>query len=75
MVTPTETGTWGLGLTIIDLVGYFYNKNGLVDPTQMERLQRSFDVLTNLFDQVVLWKNTWKTVSMVLQPLHAPGRM
>ena len=33
-VTPTEVGTGGLGLTIIDLAAYFYADGGLVASTQ-----------------------------------------
>ena len=35
VVTPTETGTGGLGLTTIDLAAYFYANNGLVALTQL----------------------------------------
>ena len=65
VVTPNEAGTGGLSLTIIDLVDYFYANDGLVPSTQPERLQRAFDVLTGLFDQVELQTNTVKTVGMV----------
>ena len=41
----------------------------------MERLQRVFDVLTGLFDRVVLMENIRKMVSMDFQPCHVPGRM
>ena len=50
VVTTTEAGTGGLGLTIIYLTGYFYSENELVASTQLERLQRAFDILTGLFD-------------------------
>ena len=75
VVTPTEAGTGGLGLTIIDLVAYFYDNNVLVALTQPERLQRDFDVLTNLFDQFGLQKNTGKMVGTVCQTYHELGRM
>ena len=75
VVTPTEAGTGGLGLTIIDLVAYLYSDDGLVVSTQPERLQRAFDVLAGLFDWVGLQTNTAKTVGIVCQPCHAPGRM
>ena len=74
VVTPSEEIAGGLGLTIIDLATYFYADNGLMASTQLERLQRKFDVLAGLFDRVVLRKNTTKTVGMVCQPCHAPGR-
>ena len=41
----------------------------------MERSHRSFDVLTDLFDRVGLWKNLQNTVSMDFQPCHTPGEM
>ena len=65
VVTPTEAGTGGLGLTIINMAAYFYAKKSLVASNQPERLQRLFDVLTRLFNQVGLWINTAKTVGMV----------
>ena len=75
VVTPTETDTGGLVLTIIDLAAYFYAKNGLVLSTQPERLQRYFDVLVGLFDRVSLCTNISKTVGMACHPCHAPGGM
>ena len=58
VMTQTEAGTGGLGLTIIDMAAYFYANGGLVVLTQPERLQRAFDVITCLFDRVGLRKNT-----------------
>ena len=75
LVTPTEAITGGLGLTIIDLAAYFYADNGLVALTQPERPQRSFDVLTSIFDWVDLRTNMAKTVVMVWKPCNTPGRM
>ena len=51
---PTEAGTGGLGLTIIDLAEYFYENDGLKASTQPERLQRVFYILTGLFNRVGL---------------------
>ena len=65
VVTPTEAGTGGLGLTIINLAAYFYANYGLVASTQPEMLQRVFGILTGLFDWVGLRKNTVNTVGMV----------
>ena len=65
VVTPTEAGTGGLGLTIIDLAENLYSNDGLVVSTQPERLLREFDVLTGLFDRFGLRINTVKTVGMV----------
>ena len=75
MVKPTEDGTGGPGLIIIDQAAYFYDGNGLVLLTQPERVQRAFDILAGLFDWVGLRTNTAKTVGMVCQPCHAPGGM
>ena len=65
VMTPTEAGKVGFGMMMIELVAYFYANNGLMALNQLERLQRAFDVLTGLFDQVGLRKNTKKTVGMV----------
>ena len=56
VVTPSEAGTGGLGMTIIDLAAYFYANNGLVALAQPERLQRAFEVLTSLFNWIGLKK-------------------
>ena len=47
--------------------------DGLVAPPHPERLQRVFNVPTDLFDQVGLRKNVWKTISMACQPCFVPG--
>ena len=54
LVTPTEAGTGGIGLTIIDLEANFFADDGLVASTQTERLKREFDVLTGFFNRVGL---------------------
>ena len=59
----------------IDLEAYFYANYSLVASTQPERLHRTFDVITSLFDRVGLWTNTAKMVSMVLYPCHTSGEM
>ena len=68
-------GTGGLGLIIIDLAAYFYADDSLLVSNQLERIQRAFDVLTGLFEQVGLQTNKAKTIGMVCQPCHVPGRM
>ena len=68
VATPTEVGTGGLCLTTIDLAAYSYANDGLVASAQTERLHRSFDVLTGLFDWFGQWKNMEKTVGMVYHP-------
>ena len=57
------------------LAEYFYAEYGIVASTQLERLQRAFNVFAGLFDQVGLRKNTRKTVSMACQPYQTPVRM
>ena len=75
VVKPTEAGTGGLALTIINLAACFYADDGLVASTQPESLQRAFDALTGLFDWVGLHTNTESMVGMVCQPCHTLGRM
>ena len=75
MMTLTEAGTVGLGLTIIYLTDYFYASDVIVALNQPERLHRAFVVLTGLFYRVGLRKNIAKTVGMVCQTCHAPGGM
>ena len=75
VVEPTKDGTEVLGLYIQDLAVNFYGNDVLVTLTHTERIQSAFDVLTGLFDQVSLWENTWKTVSMACQTCHATGQM
>ena len=67
VVAATEEGKEGLGMSIRDLVEYFYADNGLVALTQPERLQMLFDVLTGLVNRVILSKNIRTTVSMACQ--------
>ena len=43
-VAATEVGTNVLGLSMWYLAVYLYAENGLVASTQLERLQRAFDV-------------------------------
>ena len=70
VVSLTEAGEEGLGETVQELAAYFYADNGLIMSPRPERLQRSFDVLT---DQFGLHTNVRKTVSIAFQPCHAPG--
>ena len=46
---------------------YFYADDGLIASTQPERLKRAFEILTELFDRVSLWKNERKMVRMAYQ--------
>ena len=67
VVTATEKGTEGLGMSVWDLVVYFHTGDELVDSTQLERLQRVFNVLTGLFYRFGLNTNTRKMVIMAFQ--------
>ena len=75
VVEQTEEGMEGLLLSIQDLEAYFYFGNVLTSSTQLERLQRAFNILTGLFDRAGLRKNTRNMVIMDFQPFCAPGRM
>ena len=75
MVETIEIGTEVLGALMQDIVEYFYADGGLVVSTQTEKLQRLFDVLTDLFDQVGLQMIVQKTVSISCWPYHAPVGM
>ena len=68
VVAPIKDGMEGLVLLIQDLAAYFYVDKGIVASTQIGRIQRDFDVLASLFDQVGLRTNTQETVSMACQP-------
>ena len=56
-MTEAEAELGGGDMSIQELVAYLYARNGLVVLTQPERLQRSFEILADLFDQVVLQTN------------------
>ena len=54
---------------------YFYTDNGHVASTQLERLQRSLVILTDIFNWLFLRNIIQKTVIMVFQTCHTPGSM
>ena len=54
----------GLNMLVKDLAGYFYIYDILFASTQTKRLERWFDVLTYLVNQVILQKNLRKTARM-----------
>ena len=64
VVVPIKDVTEELGLSIQDLARYFYANNVPIASTQLERLQRAFDVLSGLSDWFCLRTNARKTVSM-----------
>ena len=71
----TEVGTEILGLLIQDLAEYFYAKYVIFSSTQPERIQREFEFLSGLFDQVGLRTNARKMLSMSCRKFHVPVRM
>ena len=73
VVAPTEAGAEGLREMIQELAAFSYVGDGLVMSPQLERLQRDFNVLTNIFEWVVLHTNMRKTVSMACRPCYTPG--
>ena len=75
VVAATEAGKHGLFLSIRYLVVYLYDNNGLIASTQLERLHRAFDILTDLFDRVGLRENTRKMVIMACQKCYTPERI
>ena len=75
VVAATEAGAEVLGVSIQDIVEYFYADDGLVTSTQLERLHRLFEVLADLFEWVGLRTNTWNMLSMAFQQYHTPGIM
>ena len=64
-------GAWRARTEYLEVPLLRVKKYGLVASTQPESLQRAFDVLTGLFDRVILRTNRRKTVSMACHPLHA----
>ena len=56
-----------------EVAAYLYTDNGIIASPCPESLQMSFDVLTDLFNQVVLCTNMRKMVSVVCWPCHTPG--
>ena len=65
-------GTWQVDT---EPGGLIYAKTGHVMLTQPEMLKRSFDILTDLFNWVGLWKNKCKTMNMAFQLCHTPCMM
>ena len=61
------TGTEGFDPTLQQMDSFFYADDGLLKKTWTGWIQRKFDTLTGLFDQVGLRENMWKTVGMVFQ--------
>ena len=73
VVDQTEAGKEELSKMVQHMSDYFYDDDGLIALLQPERLQRSFEVLTYLFNWVGPRKNVQKTEIMNLRPFHASG--
>ena len=71
VVSPMKAGEEGLGEMVKEMATYFYADDGFITPPRTERLQRLFDVLTEIFNQVTLRMNIRKMVSMEFRPCHA----
>ena len=74
VVALTEAGVERLSKTVQDMEAYFYADDGPISLPQPERLQMSFELLTELFEWFGLCTNMRKIVSMACRPCHAPGR-
>ena len=64
VVEAMETGAKFLGALVQDLAAYFYANNRIVMSTEPERLQREFNIITDLFSQVVPRMNKRRPVIM-----------
>ena len=64
VVALAEAGVEVLRDTIQELADFFYADDALVASLPPEKFQRTFNVLTDLFDQVGLHTNLHKTVIM-----------
>ena len=58
VLSAMEAGAEGHGPSVQDLAACFYTDDVLVASTQLERLQRAFDVLTYHFDRFGFRTNT-----------------
>ena len=68
VVAATKKGVEGLDLFIRYLAPNFYANNGLIASPQPNIMQRAFDILAGLFDQVGIHTNTRKVASMAFHP-------
>ena len=73
MEVATEAGTEGIGVSVQDLAAYFYAYKGLVVLNIPERLQRLFNIITDLFGRIGLRNNLQKTVGIKCHPCHTSG--
>ena len=75
VVAKYTSGPEGLGRLIQHPETYLYANHGLIASTQVGRLQQEFYALLNLFDHFGLWEKLCKTVRIVFQTCHPPGRI
>ena len=73
IVDPGEADKEVFGKNVQHLTAYLYADYGLLTSTSLERLQQSFDTLTELFDRLVLRTNVSKTISIYCQNCRALG--
>ena len=75
VVEEMEAGAEVLGVSIQDLVAYFYADEGNFASTKPGRLKKAFDVLSYRLNCFVIPTNTRKTVIIPCQPFHPTGSM
>ena len=75
VAAATEAGADGLGTLVQDLAAHFYADGGLIVLDQPERMQRAFNVITDIFICVSLRPNMRKMVNTEFQTCHTPGSM
>ena len=68
VVVSKEAGPDGFGSVVQMMKTFSYADNGLLASTRPKWLQRVFNVLMELFDQVGMQENVRKMVGMVFQP-------
>ena len=72
-VDPGTADTEDFGWDVQHITAYFYADNGILNLTQVARLQHAFTTLAELSIRVGLCKNITKTVRMDYQPCRALG--
>ena len=65
-----ESTSQGLGDSIQTLAAFFCANGGLVASPESARLHGAFNILTGLFDRLVLQTKKVKTVSTAFRPCH-----
>ena len=60
-----KAGPAGFGRAVQWMAGFFYANNGLLASPRTARIQTALDILTRMFERVILQTNINKTVRMV----------